>query len=197
MTDCSSQLLCIFDRVKLVDGNSGFIQFMGPIDDTYDPQYGIQLDEPNGNTNGTLDDIQYFICPENYGTFATKNEIALCTKSPESKKMPFVCLGDRVKIVHKHTFGTLKFVGITSFAAGIWYGSELEEPLGKNDGSVGERQYFQAQSYYGLLCQQKNIKEVEKYIKIQNNTKNVIHCFEYRGIHTFMHDIHRHLTTNY
>lgn len=44
-------------------------------------------------------------------------------------------IGDRVQVSGGRT-GVLRFLGPTEFAAGEWAGIELDEPVGKNDGSV-------------------------------------------------------------
>lgn len=38
--------------------------------------------------------------------------------------------------------GWIRFLGTTKFAEGDWVGVELEEPRGKNDGSVKDQRYF-------------------------------------------------------
>ena len=66
-----------------------------------------------------------------------------------------VKLGDRV-IVSSQTAGTktgtLRFLGPTDFAAGEWAGVELDAPIGKNDGSVGEKRYFECKPKFGLFA---------------------------------------------
>ena len=40
--------------------------------------------------------------------------------------------------------GRIDFLGETKFAPGEWAGVVLDEPVGKNDGSVGGVSYFKA-----------------------------------------------------
>ena len=48
--------------------------------------------------------------------------------------------------------GTVRFVGETDFAEGVWIGLELERPVGRNDGSVQGVRYFSCQQDHGLFC---------------------------------------------
>nr|CAD7435113.1 unnamed protein product [Timema monikensis] len=48
--------------------------------------------------------------------------------------------------------GTLKYRGTTEFAPGDWCGVELDEPVGKNDGSVEGVRYFKCEPKFGLFA---------------------------------------------
>lgn len=63
-------------------------------------------------------------------------------------------IGDRI-IVQTSTgtkLGTLRYLGATEFADGQWAGVELDEPIGKNDGSVDGRRYFSCPMKCGLFA---------------------------------------------
>jgi len=62
-------------------------------------------------------------------------------------------LGDRVATVgDKSKIGIVKFVGETQFAEGCWVGIELDEAIGKNDGSVAGQRYFECAPQHGLFA---------------------------------------------
>ncbi|XP_046864760.1 CAP-Gly domain-containing linker protein 3-like [Xenia sp. Carnegie-2017] len=60
-------------------------------------------------------------------------------------------IGDHV-IVGGTKMGILRYCGSTDFAKGQWAGVELNDPVGKNDGSVGGKNYFHCKPKHGLFC---------------------------------------------
>lgn len=51
-------------------------------------------------------------------------------------------VGQRVEVSSKGVQGVIAFIGKTNFAPGKWIGLILDEPKGKNDGTVQEHEYF-------------------------------------------------------
>ena len=56
--------------------------------------------------------------------------------------------------------GTIRFVGSTSFATGRWVGIELDEPVGKNDGSVQGERYFECKAGHGVFVRASQVKNI-------------------------------------
>ena len=54
--------------------------------------------------------------------------------------------------------GVVRFCGATSFAAGKWVGVELNEPKGKNDGTVLGVRYFTCKPSYGVFARPSQVK---------------------------------------
>ena len=59
-------------------------------------------------------------------------------------------IGDRIWVSGTKP-GVIAFLGETQFAPGEWAGVVLDEPIGKNDGSVMGVRYFQVRSCGGIV----------------------------------------------
>uniref|UniRef100_A0A670Y954 Centrosomal protein 350 n=1 Tax=Pseudonaja textilis TaxID=8673 RepID=A0A670Y954_PSETE len=71
----------IGDRVLVSNIYSGTLKFKGWTNFDKGFWAGVELDEPEGNNNGSYNGIQYFDCKENYGIFAPPEKISLFSKS--------------------------------------------------------------------------------------------------------------------
>lgn len=64
-------------------------------------------------------------------------------------------VGDRVIVASTMAgtkTGTLRYLGPTEFAQGEWAGIELDAAIGRNDGSVNGKRYFQCDANFGLFA---------------------------------------------
>ncbi|KAM4633657.1 kinesin-like protein KIF13B isoform 2-T2 [Polymixia lowei] len=83
--------------------------------------------------------------PERLEIISDSEDGAVTTVVPDwLKEGEFVTVG-------ANKSGTVRYVGPTEFAEGVWVGVELEVPAGKNDGSVGGKHYFHCNPGYGVL----------------------------------------------
>jgi dynactin 1 len=54
--------------------------------------------------------------------------------------------------------GVVRFYGPTSFSSGKWVGIELNEPKGKNDGSVMGVSYFTCKPNHGVFIKPSQVR---------------------------------------
>ena len=66
-------------------------------------------------------------------------------------------VGHRVQVKDKGFFGVVGYVGSTLFASGKWIGVVLDEAVGKNDGSVQGKRYFDCHDNCGIFVRQSQV----------------------------------------
>uniref|UniRef100_A0A3Q3JDQ3 CAP-Gly domain-containing protein n=1 Tax=Monopterus albus TaxID=43700 RepID=A0A3Q3JDQ3_MONAL len=70
-------------------------------------------------------------------------------------------IGERVW-VNGNKPGYIQFLGETQFAPGQWAGIVLDEPIGKNDGSVAGVRYFQCEALRGIFTRPSKLSRTEE-----------------------------------
>ncbi|CAM4783139.1 unnamed protein product [Rotaria magnacalcarata] len=69
--------------------------------------------------------------------------------------------GSRVIVNTGHSIfnkpGTIRFIGETFISTGIWYGIELDEAVGKNNGSLNGHFYFECPNQHGIFVRRNKI----------------------------------------
>ncbi|XP_065076699.1 dynactin subunit 1 isoform X3 [Ochlerotatus camptorhynchus] len=60
-------------------------------------------------------------------------------------------IGQRIEVSGKDVRGSIAYIGMTSFAVGKWVGVILNEPKGKNNGSIKGQTYFSCEENYGMF----------------------------------------------
>lgn len=71
-------------------------------------------------------------------------------------------VGARVEVAGKDVCGRVAFMGSTSFSSGRWVGVVLDEPKGKNNGTVQGRAYFSCAENHGIFVRQSQLKLLEE-----------------------------------
>lgn len=79
--------------------------------------------------------------------------------SEESQEVPEWLKEGEYVTVGTNKNGIVRYVGPADFQEGMWIGVELDLPAGKNDGSVGGKQYFKCNPGYGVLVRPKKVKK--------------------------------------
>ncbi|XP_077083526.1 dynactin subunit 1a isoform X4 [Siphateles boraxobius] len=73
-----------------------------------------------------------------------------------------VKVGSQVEVIGKGQRGSVAYIGATLFASGKWVGVILDEPKGKNDGTVQGKRYFTCEENHGIFVRQSQIQLVDE-----------------------------------
>lgn len=92
-------------------------------------------------------------------TVADKPAASASGGEPESAGETYQ-VGERVW-VNGNKPGYVHFLGETQFAPGQWAGIVLDEPIGKNDGSVAGVRYFQCEALRGIFTRPSKLSRTE------------------------------------
>ncbi|XP_039524838.1 dynactin subunit 1a isoform X3 [Pimephales promelas] len=73
-----------------------------------------------------------------------------------------VKVGSQVEVIGKGQRGSVAYIGATLFASGKWVGVILDEPKGKNDGTVQGKRYFTCEENHGIFVRQSQIQLIDE-----------------------------------
>ncbi|CAJ0953957.1 unnamed protein product, partial [Mesorhabditis belari] len=165
----------IGDRVE-IENRAATIAFIGNTQFAQGEWIGLILDEATGKNDGSLQGIRYFECDPNYGLFCKAGKLKRVAPTPSEPTSPHAAefgfdVGDKVNVAGGK-LGTVRFLDVTKFATGVWAGIELDQPNGKNDGSVQGVSYFECKPMYGLFVPAAKTELVQSKMLMTRHTKS-------------------------
>lgn len=105
------------------------------------------------------DSVRSFMKKQRVGRFneeetAKKQEELAAREEEEKAAAATIAIGNRceVKVPGQPTkIGTVMYVGEADFKPGHWVGVKYDEPMGKHDGCVNGKRYFECENKYGAF----------------------------------------------
>eukprot|EP01084_Bolivina_argentea_P225468 380994_1 len=160
------------------------VRYVGEVESKIGIYYGIELSEPNTDIliDNTID-TQYYFCTDNQSKFIKKHDIISILIS--NKNALRISVGDIVRIPKFNCNAIIRLIGEFRTPHMLWYGVQLEDKKGDNNGHIYGHKYFSCQDNYGSFLPQTDIELIEKrkYIKKQENiieNKNKINIISHK-----------------
>jgi len=155
--------ITIHDTVQLSDNKlMGTVRFIGTLMHKSGIVYGIELKGDKGDNDGSLSNVRYFECSANQtqGVFVEKSSIEKRINIIESGDAR-ITIHDTVRVKNINCNGVVRFIGSVRGKDGIFYGIELCEEKGKNNGSIGGRIYFACEAKKGIFVRKTSITKLD------------------------------------
>ncbi|XP_049721636.1 kinesin-like protein KIF13B isoform X4 [Elephas maximus indicus] len=86
-------------------------------------------------------------------------KLEVVSDSEEASEVPEWLKEGEYVTIGTNKMGIVRYIGPTDFQEGTWIGVELDLPSGKNDGSIGGKQYFKCNPGYGLLVKPSRVRK--------------------------------------
>lgn len=137
-----------------VTGKSEF----GNLDDVSAVEKFEIADDDYDKRKGTVRDLK------RRAGIPVKGEVPRCEESPPAG----IDVGQRCEVEladGSHHRGVVRYVGKRDGAKGYWVGAELDEPFGKNNGTLSGKKYFECDDNFGIFVKPVKVK-VGDYPKI-------------------------------
>ena len=168
------------DRVKIRHQSKskdvvGTVRFIGEINGKSGIHYGVELNAATGDNSGSYKQVSYFKTTKKHGVFVSQKSI-LKTNTKNNATAPRVTVGSKVHVTKVDCTGIIRYIGEPEFKSGIWYGIQLEEAKGKNNGTVKGRSYFECKGKFGSFVKANGFTLIpSKHSNHSNNSKDSNH----------------------
>jgi len=111
------------------------------------------------------DSVRSFLLKNKLGKYDEEEQAKLqaekeAAEKAEEEKAATINVEDRCEVIVQGEAprrGAVMYVGKVHFKPGLWVGIKYDEPLGKNDGSIGGKRYFEAMMKYGGFTRPANV----------------------------------------
>jgi len=150
-------------EIKIVDQNPHSLAKGGGLEDVSlvkkyvmtDAEYDRREDSVRTFKKKKLkEDPKFRFFPKNQGNNGETKEKRAPASATDVEKMK---VGDRCEISPGARRGKIGFVGEVIFAVGHWVGVVLDEPLGRNDGTVKGKRYMECPARRGVFVDPRNV----------------------------------------